>query len=101
MIERALPFCDGPEVRISALPDALRGAKKDPRATPAEVIAPNHDASISFKDAKDGIIDAFERQYLVDLLERHGGNVSRAARSADMDRKSITRLMKKHGIARG
>lgn len=100
VIERALPFCDGPEVRISALPDALRGATKHPLAIPTKVIAPNHDASVSFKDAKDSIIDAFERQYLVDLLEQHGGNVSRAARTADMDRKSITRLMKKHEITR-
>ena len=53
-----------------------------------------------FKDAKDQLIEAFERQYLVDLLDRHGGNVSKAARTADMDRKTITRLMKKHGITR-
>ena len=51
-----------------------------------------------FKDAKERLIESFERQYLVDLIERNGGNVSRAARAADMDRKSITRLLKKHGI---
>jgi ActR/RegA family two-component response regulator len=34
----------------------------------------------------------------VDLIERHDQNVSRAARAADMDRKSITRLLKKHNI---
>ena len=53
-----------------------------------------------FKDAKDQLIEAFERQYLIDLLDRHEGNVSKAARAADMDRKSISRLMKKHGITR-
>jgi ActR/RegA family two-component response regulator len=34
----------------------------------------------------------------VDLIERHDGNISRAARAADMDRKSISRLLKKHEI---
>ncbi len=55
---------------------------------------------MSFKDAKEQLIDAFERQYLVDLLDRNDGNVSKAARAADMDRKTITRLMKKHSITR-
>lgn len=101
VIERALPFTDGTEITIEALPDTLRGATGMPTPPSAEVAhttgpIPN----IPFKDAKDQIIDAFERQYLIDLLEAHDGNVSRAARSADMDRKSITRLMKKHDITR-
>ena len=53
-----------------------------------------------FKDAKEKLIEAFERQYLLDLIERHSGNISKAARAADMDRKSIARLMRKHGINR-
>ena len=62
----------------------------------------NNDAreELPFKDAKDRLIEAFERQYLIDLLERHS-NVSKAARAAHMDRKSITRLMKKHGYPLG
>ena len=66
-----------------------------PSAQPAQ-----GDEPLPFKDAKDQRISAFERQYLVDLLDRHDGNVSKAARAADMDRKSITRLMKKHNITR-
>jgi len=99
VIERALPFCDGAEITIEALPDALRGRPRTavpPTRSPAPVDA----SSLPFKDAKERLIEAFERQYLVDLLERHAGNVSRAARTARMDRKSITRLMKKHGITR-
>jgi DNA-binding NtrC family response regulator len=63
-------------------------------------LAPDQAVSeLPFKDAKDKLIEAFERQYLLDLLERNGGNISRAARSAQMDRKSISRLLKKHGIS--
>jgi DNA-binding NtrC family response regulator len=39
-----------------------------------------------------------ERDYLVDLLRRHGFNVSSAARTADIHRQSLHRLLRKHGI---
>ena len=39
-------------------------------------------AELPFKDAKERIIEAFEKRYLIDLIERHDGNVSRAARAA-------------------
>ncbi|MEC7948327.1 MAG: helix-turn-helix domain-containing protein, partial [Myxococcota bacterium] len=55
---------------------------------------------LPFWSAKERIIEAFEREYLLDLLDRHSGNVSRAARAADMDRKTLSRLMKKHGVNR-
>jgi len=105
VIERALPFSDGTIITIDALPEALKGTEPLPQqkteadpqnSSPASKPA----SSLPFKDAKDQLVEAFERQYLVDLLERHDGNVSRAARVADMDRKTITRLMKKHGITR-
>jgi transcriptional regulator with GAF, ATPase, and Fis domain len=103
VIERALPFTDGQKIGLSALPEALRiddrTQKEDKSALSAKDAALTPDASrLPFKDAKDQLIQAFERQYLVDLIERHGGNVSKAARAAHMDRKSITRLLKKHEI---
>jgi transcriptional regulator with GAF, ATPase, and Fis domain len=103
VIERALPFTDGQKIRLSALPEALRIGDRTQKETKSALSA--KDAALTpeasrlpFKDAKDQLIQAFERQYLVDLIERHGGNVSKAARAAHMDRKSITRLLKKHEI---
>ena len=106
VVERALPFCDTDEITMDALPAALRAASATgkPRALqaprPSDFQEGPATADRPFKDAKDQLIEAFERQYLVDLLERHDGNVSKAARTAHMDRKTITRLMKKHGITR-
>ena len=103
VIERALPFSDGATIRLSALPDALRPAGTPPPSGPGAAMsesANSADTTLPFKDAKDQLINAFERQYLVDLLDKFEGNVSKAARAADMDRKSITRLMKKHKITR-
>ena len=102
VVERAIPFCDGPTIGLDSLPEALKLAEKlgqEPSsgATPLSKVA---HTSLPFKDAKDQLIQAFERQYLIDLLDRHNGNVSKAARAADMDRKTITRLMKKYEITR-
>jgi DNA-binding NtrC family response regulator len=106
VVERSLPFSDGPIITIDALPEALKGTGKTPSTTTVPDLTqsggsvPQPASSLPFKDAKDQLVEAFERQYLIDLLERHDGNVSKAARVADMDRKTITRLMKKHGITR-
>jgi DNA-binding NtrC family response regulator len=103
VIERALPFCEGVCITLGNLPEALRiSVPPRPPEPAAGMEALGMDApgvsELPFKDAKDRIIDAFERQYLVDLIERHGGNMSRAARASGMDRKSIARLLKKHDI---
>ena len=103
VIERALPFSDGTSIHLGALPDSMRPVSPQAEAAasaPFSPSSPSADATLPFKDAKDQLITAFERQYLVDLLDRYDGNVSKAARAADMDRKSITRLMKKHNITR-
>ena len=110
VIERALPFSDGPLVTLDALPEALRAARGNQSASRGgaggwkgggRAGAGDSGGAITdtpFKDAKESLIEAFEREYLIDLLDRYSGNISRAARAADMDRKSITRLLKKHNI---
>jgi DNA-binding NtrC family response regulator len=98
VLERAAPFSDGPIITLRALPEALRGASPVSAPRPATLAVPEAVSTLPLKDAKDQLIEAFEQQYLVDLIERHDGNVSRAARTAGMDRKSITRLLKKHQI---
>jgi DNA-binding NtrC family response regulator len=102
VIERAIPFCDGDSITMEALPEALKmgeNANAGASSPVPKTLIQNH-AELPFKDAKEHLIEAFERQYLIDLLDRHQGNVSKAARTAQMDRKSITRLMKKHQITR-
>jgi DNA-binding NtrC family response regulator len=52
----------------------------------------------SFKDARSTVIDAFEKRYFEALLARARGNISAAAREADIDRSHLTDLLKRHGI---
>jgi len=56
------------------------------------------DLSVPFRLAKDAVIDSFERSYLSQLLEAAGGNMSKAARMAGMDRMYLHRLVQKHGL---
>jgi DNA-binding NtrC family response regulator len=65
----------------------------------ADVSGPPIDLSSPFKEAKERLIQAWEREYVSALLDRAGGNVSLAARTSGLDRVYLHRLMKKHGLA--
>jgi DNA-binding NtrC family response regulator len=51
-----------------------------------------------YKIQKRQVLDAFERQYLVQLMTEHGGNVSRAALAAGKERRDLGKLLKRHGL---
>jgi DNA-binding NtrC family response regulator len=54
----------------------------------------------TFKAEKDRWEAQFERTYVEWLLGRTGGNISQAAREANMDRKHLHKLMRKHGLGK-
>jgi len=53
---------------------------------------------LSYREERAVFEAAFEKRYVAWLLERHDGNVSAAARAADMDRKYLYKLAKKHAL---
>jgi len=59
------------------------------------------DPSTSFRAAKALANDRWERNYLRELMEREGGNISRAARAARMDRSHLRTLLRRHGLHEG
>ena len=89
VMERAAVLVDGHTVMSTHLPDRLQ-AMADKDSTSAE--------AGSFKQAKQQAVEAFERNFLLDLLKRNEGHMSRAAREAGVDRKTIERMVKKHGL---
>jgi DNA-binding NtrC family response regulator len=49
---------------------------------------------------KDRVVAQFEKEYLTRLIGRAGGNMSKAARLANIDRTTLYRLMDKHNFHR-
>src|SRR5262249_19255261 len=54
------------------------------------------DDRLSFREAKERAVGAWEHTYLSDLIARHAGNLTRAARAARMDRAHLRELLRKH-----
>jgi DNA-binding NtrC family response regulator len=54
----------------------------------------------NFRQARQTAIQLFERSYIEELLRKHNGNVTRASREAQQDRRAFGRLMKKYRISR-
>jgi len=61
--------------------------------------APSGSGIASYMDLKKKWSDSFEREYLSSALNRHGGNVSAAAREAKLDRSNFLRLLRRHGLS--
>jgi two-component system, NtrC family, response regulator GlrR len=57
-------------------------------------------SDISFQEMKAKVIEEFERAYLAELLSSHHGNISKAARVAQKERRAFQRLLQKHGLDR-
>lgn len=53
---------------------------------------------LNFKEAKNIVIENFEKRYLADMLFKHKGVISAASRSSGIDRKTFWQLLKKYGI---
>jgi DNA-binding NtrC family response regulator len=53
-----------------------------------------------FHEAKGEFVEQFEREYLANLVASTAGNMSEAARRAEIDRTTLYRLMCKHGLTR-
>ena len=58
------------------------------------------DYGMPFKEAKERLLEAFEREYLQRLLARATGGVAGAAREAGIDRKYLYSLLEKHGLGK-
>lgn len=103
-VERSLVLDDVPPPSRSR--DSLRvremasdGESSSPPSRPPESRPISTD--VPFRIAKEAAIAAFEKAYLGPLLERCGGNVSQAARTAKMDRMYLHQLAQKYGYRVG
>ena len=90
VMERAVSLTDSSIIIPQDLPEQIRRVK-DPDAFTSP-------AGSNYKKAKKDWMDLFDKRYLSDLLKRHNGNISKAALEAQVNRKTIHRLLKRHRL---
>jgi two-component system, NtrC family, response regulator GlrR len=85
-------------------PAVWRALSGDGEASDAvDAPAPTADEQLadgaSFRAAKERAVAAWERGYVRQLIARHDGNLSRAARAVRMDRNHLRELLRRHRIS--
>jgi DNA-binding NtrC family response regulator len=53
---------------------------------------------LPYKEAKDRVVTRFTQEYMSNLLTRHQGNVTHAAKSCGLERQSLQQLLRRYGI---
>ncbi|HEX8394877.1 MAG TPA: sigma-54 dependent transcriptional regulator [Longimicrobium sp.] len=93
LMERIVSLClPDQEIHAEDMPEELSAIPTNGRQAVA------YSADLPFHDAKNDAITVFEKEYLRDLLKRHNGNISQAARTAGIDRKTIHRMLTKYEL---
>ena len=88
VVERACALADGPTVGVRDLPEHVRGRNRSAPVAPVK--------DLPLRQAREEWLRTFTEEYLTDLLRRHGGNISQAAKTAGVDRKTLHRLLARH-----
>jgi Nif-specific regulatory protein/two-component system response regulator HydG len=105
LVERACALATGPELDVDLLPAGVRARSPEPpraasgaanAALPAPIEPPAGLTAEGLAAARDGAADAAERAFLKALMERHGGNVSQAARESGIRRSYLQKLLARH-----
>ncbi len=87
-VEHAVALADGAEVQVADLPDELRAHAPDARPG-------------TWRGALEAAQARAARDYLAQLMRSAHGNVSRAAEVAEVERETLHRLLRRHGVEPG
>jgi two-component system nitrogen regulation response regulator NtrX len=95
-VEQALLLAPGPEIE----PADLFGATAATDGVGATAAPPAAVAvgGLPFREAKERVVEAFERDFLLQALRRHGGNITKAAEEVGMYRQNFQQKMRELGI---
>jgi transcriptional regulator with GAF, ATPase, and Fis domain len=112
VVERAASLCDGPTITRAdlvynrdslPLPSSASSSVSASASMQGGVVGGFSPdlllGGVAFKDAKQKVLDEFERLYLQELLKRNKGNITRSAHEAGLTRYHLRELLKRHNIA--
>jgi two-component system response regulator HydG len=102
VVERACALVDGDVVKRRDLPEYViaRESVRSAASAPEGDVDPRQASmqGVPLVEARERWMAVLEGTYLRDLLDRHDGNISAAAKAAGVDRKTFHRLVSKHQI---
>jgi DNA-binding NtrC family response regulator len=99
-IEHAVVLLEpGQEIRPEDLPFGGEAPRAGGTSQGATLVGDDVLAQ-AYHAAREEVIATFEKRYLAALMQRAGGNMSKAARLAGVDRTTLYRLMERHGMQR-
>ena len=88
IVERAVTLAKGSNLTIAELPPEMQSSNN-------KIFSFD---KLSFSEAKQQMIEDIEKKYLLFLLRKYNGHVTKMAEEADMTRRNIHRLLKRHDI---
>ena len=91
-VEQAVALASGEVIEVADLPASIVDG------APVDTTDLDGAGAGSFKEAKQRVIAAFERQFIGEALERHAGNVSRTADELGMYRQHLQLKLTEYGI---
>ena len=92
VVEHAVSMATSNTIEVKDLPDKIRGGSSLPlQSAPTD---------LPFKEARRQVVERFEKDYLQRQLKEHGGNISSVAKAADLNRKTIYRMMEFYNLDR-
>ncbi|HVU05048.1 MAG TPA: sigma-54 dependent transcriptional regulator [Polyangiaceae bacterium] len=94
VIERAVLFCDVERLRLSDLPDEIRGERAPSSALAPQTPLPGD----GLKEQVKAAMNRLERELIVHALDQTRGNVTHAARLLKISRKGLQLKMKELGL---
>jgi two-component system NtrC family response regulator len=96
LIERMAILCDSDRIEPRHLPPEIR---RTPLAASVMALPRSWEEFRRFKrQIRDSAAADLERRFLLEALQRHDGNVSKAAEDVGMQRTNFHALMRRHGV---
>ena len=97
IVERMAILCDSDRIELRHLPSEIRQAP--PTGAVTQLPRSWEDFKRLKQQVRDAAVEDLERRFLTETLQRHGGNVSKAAEEIGIQRTNLHALIRKYGLS--
>lgn len=93
VLERMVGLCSGDRIGVDNLPQEILAPTAPPAPSPDKPIAVT-----TLREKRKDVLAERERQEIINLLSKYGGNISRVARDMEISRNTVYRKIKQYNI---